>query len=78
MCVTSKKVILCLVLGVVQLGWAFVWMLIFALLGYDGGGFAGGTISPLTGVLIVALPMIITAMVWGVGRIGRDGTGPER
>lgn len=43
---------------VVQLGWLFVCMIAFTLLGYDGGGFAGGAISPVVGVLIAFAPTI--------------------
>ena len=52
-----------LLVAFVQLVWLLVCLVAFTLLGYDGGGFAGGLVSPAFGAAIAFAPSIL-ALAW--------------
>jgi hypothetical protein len=68
---TTSSVLLGVAFALLQLGWLWVCMIAFALLGYDGGGFAGGAFSPVVGVLIALAPSAALVM-WLLARRGKQ------
>ncbi len=60
-----------ILIALIQLGWLVVCMFAFFMLGYDGGGFAGGFVSPFGAVVIALAPTLVVAAALAFRHIAR-------